>query len=417
MGEKVKLNEFDILGVINLNEVQGIERYVTPVIENGVVKTYLSRSKEYYNIKNMTELAIEREKLGFRLTNEPSKRNFVIAENMLNCSAKVYFRKFEKYITEGRTQQLAIQLAQAEDCMMEDTRNLLSILDGRSDVKVDPNNRLPGGIENSERRAIEMDNKAILYIYSQALKMKKIPEEVEVLTPGYGSIYIGSFLKAMYGYNFTNILKSKYIGETRSSQEEPIESLMSSKRPFKKGVRVLLLDDNIGTGATMNELKESLNQAGIDKMITGAVQYNWRNYWRISVGEKRGIPRPDITEFDVLTPFNYAGHKLYKHAIDTLLSSGSEYIDYLKSKSYRKEEYSDIEGSIKRSATSASRMGMKLQDELARYVSPEGYQEEVLEEYKNVKNIENPISKEIIKRIVRKVEKENEVENQYDESR
>ena len=50
MGEKVKLNEFDILGVINLNEVQGIERYVTPVIENGVVKTYLSRSKEYYNI-------------------------------------------------------------------------------------------------------------------------------------------------------------------------------------------------------------------------------------------------------------------------------------------------------------------------------------------------------------------------------
>ena len=247
--------------------------------------------------------------------------------------------------------------------------------------------------------------------------MKKIPEEVEVLTPGYGSIYIGPFLKAMYGYNFTNILKSKYIGETRSSQEEPIESLMSSKRPFKKGVRVLLLDDNIGTGATMNELKESLNQAGIDKMITGAVQYNWRNYWRISVGEKRGIPRPDITEFDVLTPFNYAGHKLYKHAIDTLLSSGSEYIDYLKSKSYRKEEYSDIEGSIKRSATSASRMGMKLQDELARYVSPEGYQEEVLEEYKNVKNIENPISKEIIKRIVRKVEKENEVENQYDESR
>ena len=408
MGEKLKLSEFDILGVISLDEVQGIEKYVTPVIENGVIKTYLSRSKEYYNIKSMSELAVEREELAQKLTNEVSKRNFVIVENMLNCSGKVYFKKFERYISEGKNEQSAIQLAQAKECMMEDVKNLIAILEQRHDIQINPNNRLPGGIENSERRAIEMDNKALLYIFAQSLKMKKSPEEIEVLTPGYGSIYVGPFLKAMYGYEFTNTLKSKYIEETKNSQEKPIRTLMSTQRPFREGVTVLVLDDNIGTGATMRELKQSLEKEGVYKTITGAVQYNWRNYYRISVGEKVGIKKPDVCQYDIVTPINYAGHKLYKHAIDTLLSSGSDYIKYLQTKSYRKDKYSDIEGAIIRAANSASRMEMKLPEEFERYVMLEEdtvQEKEILPEYKEEgKSIQNPIANEIISRIIQKVE-------------
>ena len=202
MSEKIRLSEFDILGVIDLNDLRdaiGIEKYLTPVIEGGKVVKYLSRSKEYYNVKNMTELATERENLGHLLTRERNKRNFVIIENMLNCSGKVFFKKFEQYIASGKSERVAEELSQAKECMMEDVTNMLTIFEEQGCINLDSKKRLPGGFENAEKRTIEMDNKAILYLFAKSLKMTKNPEDIEVLTPGYGSIYIGPFLKAVYG--------------------------------------------------------------------------------------------------------------------------------------------------------------------------------------------------------------------------
>ena len=102
MDEKVELKDFDILGVISLRDVRGIEKYVTPVISSSEIgkepTKFLSRSKEYYNVKTLTELSQEREKLKKLLLRQCTKRNFVILENMLNCSGKVYFKKFEQII-------------------------------------------------------------------------------------------------------------------------------------------------------------------------------------------------------------------------------------------------------------------------------------------------------------------------------
>ena len=406
MEEKIDLNEFDILGIINLKEIQGIEKYVTPVIKEGKIVNYLSRSKEYYNVKSMTELAIEREELAQLLTKKSSKRNFVIIENMLNCSGKVYFKKFEQYISSKKNEQEALQLSQAEECLIEDVKNILAVLGKQGVIDIDRRKRLPGGMENSERRSIEMDNKAILYIFAQSLKIKRPSENIEVLTPGYGSIYIGPFLNAMHGYNFTNTLKSKYLEETKSSQGIPIETLMSSTRPFEDEKTILLLDDNVGTGQTIEELKRSLQENGVkNTIISGAVQYNWRNYYRVSVGEKTDIPRPNIEKFDIVTPINYAGHKLYKHAIDLLLSSGSEYIEYLKSKSYRKSEYSDIKGALIRGLTCSQKTGLRLADEIDEYIMPDGLTEkerEILPQYQNSSaQITNPIAKKITNRIIK----------------
>ena len=183
---------------------------------------------------------------------------------------------------------------------------------------------------------------------------------------------------------------------------------MSSDRVFEKGKNVLLLDDNIGTGKTMEELKQSLQEAGVQNTILGAAQYNWRNYYRVSVGEKIGIERPDITKFDILTPMNYAGHKLYKHAIDLLHSSGIEYVRYLQSKAYRNAQISDMKGALIRSATCLQRVGVQLPEEMEEYVLPEevtGECKEVLPEFvKGIpKCISNPIAQEIIKRIVQEV--------------
>lgn len=102
----VKFRDFDIMGIIRLqpDEIHGIEKYVSPVKKNDEIEYYLSRSAEYYNVKSMTQLMFDREELKLQLKcgKEYSKRNFVIIENMLNCSAKTYFAKFETYICSGK---------------------------------------------------------------------------------------------------------------------------------------------------------------------------------------------------------------------------------------------------------------------------------------------------------------------------
>ena len=46
MDSILNFNDFDLLGIIELHDVQGIEKYVTPIITNGNIDGYLSRSKE-----------------------------------------------------------------------------------------------------------------------------------------------------------------------------------------------------------------------------------------------------------------------------------------------------------------------------------------------------------------------------------
>ncbi len=404
MEEKLELKDFDVVGIINLKDVKGIEKYVTPIIEeNGNVREYLSRSKEYYNVKNMTELSQEREELKKLVTRQMTKKNFVILENMLNCSAKVYFREFEEYIKNNKKDGFTNKLAQAEKCLIQDAKNILVILEGKGLINVEKENILPEGNENSERRAIEMDNKAILYTFLKSLKLKKGLDNIEILTPGYGSVYIGPFVKAMYGYDFTNLLKSKYIEETTNINTKTIETLMSSNRVFEEGRTIILLDDNIGTGNTMEEIKNSLNKENVSKILSGAVQYNWRNYLRVSIGDKKDIDRFEIKNFDFVSPMNFAGHKLYSHAIDMLHLSSTEYIQYLNSKSYRQKEYSDLQGVLDRGIFYARKVGLEMAE--GRIV-PERTIEgtEVLDKYKEgPTKITKVNSKKIIDNIIENI--------------
>lgn len=381
MVEKLKLQDFDILGILELKDIQGIEKFVTPIKdEEGRTKSYLSRSKEYYNVKTMSELAICREELQHLLTRECSKRNFVILENMLNCSGKVYFKNFEKYIKYK---------VQGNNC-----------------IEVDLGNRLPGGDENSEQRPIEMDNKAILYMFAKSLSQAKDPDKVEVVTPGYGGIYIGPMLKAMYGYDYTNLLKSKYVEEATKLDHVDVRELTSSQRPFEEGKKVLLLDDNVGTGATLKETKEALVNAGIRNIKMGAVQFNWRNYYRVSVGEKKDIDRFETSDFDIITPINYAGHKLYRNAKNLLLSSGgADYIKYLESKAYRKE-FCDLQGAVRRGILCARPTGLELDPE-HKTPNQTNLAEDcvILEKYQNSpKTIQNKFARNLIDRIIDETE-------------
>lgn len=410
MEETLNINDFDILGLITLRDIKGLEKYVTPIVEGNQVmfQRYLSRSKEYYNVKTMSELSEEREKLKRLLDRRPTKRNFVILENMLNCSGKVYFKKMEQYI-KSRTIQKEEEMSRARECMEEDLRNIITILSKKGLINVRESNILPGGFENSERRLIEMDNKAMLYLFADSLNFLKDNENIETLTPGYGSLYIGPTLKVMYGWDYTNLLKSKYIKSTMPDTEKTdMIELVSTDRVFEEGKEVLLLDDNIGTGQTMEEIKNQLHNNGIDKVISGAIQYNWINYYRIGIGEKRldkkgnKIQRFKAQNYDIISPMNYYGHKLCERAISMLHSSGEEYIAYLNSKSYRLPGYSDLIGSIERGMQFAEMSGLRLSDKYDYKKRRERYPQELLDEYKDPQSLndaQKAITEDIIKTI------------------
>lgn len=397
MKEKLDLRDFDILGIIELDDVQGIEKYVTPIIKNGTKRKFLSRSKEYYNVKSMSELASSREELKTKLTQDINRKNFVILENMANCSGRVYFKMFERYIVNKKEPIYREKMERAKNCLLEDIRNIMIMFEGKGKLEVDPSKVLPYGDENSEQRAIEMDNKALLYLFAKTLKLSKLPNEIEILTPGYGATYIGPMFNVMYGYDFTNTLKSKYIDSTIRTEKEytPIRELISSERILQDERTILLIDDNVGTGTTIAELRETLKRSNVKKIITGAIQYNWRNYCRVSIGDKQGIERFEIDDFDVLSPFNYAGHKLYKHAIAMLLSSGDEYIEYLHSKNYRRRDYCDLEGLVVRSLQYAREAGLSLIDKttIGDIKTDEEFGRLILPKYQDgPKKITNPIS-------------------------
>ncbi len=122
--------------------------------------------------------------------------------------------------------------------------------------------------------------------------------------------------------------------------------LVSNSDALTHSKDVILLDDNVGTGQTIQDIKKRLTQKGIHTSC-GAVQFNWINRFRYFQGEKEITF--NIEDFDYVTPFNYPGHKLIEHAISNLKVSGDSYISYLKSKSYRNNIVNDWIGSIARS--------------------------------------------------------------------
>lgn len=401
MSNDVELKDFDILGIIEIkdkNEIKGIEKYVTPKYGKQGDKepvSYFSRSKEYYNVKTITELSKEREELKALADRCKTKRNFVIFENMLNCSGRAYFKLFEEYLKNKNNDEVKKSMEIAKLCMMEDTKNLVSILSNEGLININANLKLPHYDRNVNKRAIEMDNKAMLYIFSKALKFNpKIARNIHVITPGYGSTYIGPFLNVVQGFEFTNLLKSKYISESLGDNENLyVKDMVSDYKIFDKTKKVILLDDNVGTGVTLNEVKELLEDSNIKIYKTGAVQYNWKNFLRVSIGEKVGIDRFNIDDFDIITPFNYAGHKLYEHAISELHSSGNDYESYLNMKSYRKKEYCDTEGAIIRTIKELRRIGINIIGD--EKVEPT---EEVVDEYRG----KSPVITSSMKKMINK---------------
>ncbi len=118
--EVVNLSEFDFMGIFTLKDVEGIEDLVTKVEDN----CYLSRNYDsYYKQDTYSEQSEKRENLKTRLTGNLDKKNFIILENILNASGKVFFNEFQRKVTSPQEEN---HMEEAKKCLEDDVRNIIN---------------------------------------------------------------------------------------------------------------------------------------------------------------------------------------------------------------------------------------------------------------------------------------------------
>lgn len=301
--EKLTLRDFDLLGMIKLRDVEGIEGLVTPIGDG----EFLSRATPYWTSSTCAEASKFREQLKSVLPYCQGKKAFVILEYMANLSGKVYYCEIQKAINDGDKSTIK----KAKDCLYEDVSNIINLIENEP---INPSKYvLPESERETPERCIECDNMGLLYLYTKCFE---VPRGYKMLNTGLGGIFIGPFFKSIHNVNWTNMLKSKYVNEQgKNLDQKGVMDLIVEPQMFDNG-KVLLIDDNIGTGATTKEIVELLRAEG-KQVKYGAVQYNWINYFKVGEGTK-DIERFNPAEIDYVTQINYPGHKLIKHSIEIL---------------------------------------------------------------------------------------------------
>lgn len=328
--QKLCLYEFDSNGLYELDDNSGIEHLVAP-LKNG---RYLSRNSSFYEANTYSELAQQRRELGNILTEDCTKRNFVIIEYLANSSAKVYFEELKKKIENKENNAL-----EAKKCFEEDCRNIVRFFQNKPLLK--PMNDLIDGEDRILDRHIEMDNKQILYLFCSNLKFEK-PKHV--ITPGLGSIFVGPMLKNLYGFDYTNILFSLYSKDEKLrsiSEQKAFEQLFSNDEWKNTDNELLLIDDNVGSCNTMNTIRSNLKNRGRDCRF-GAIKYNWNFYNQVKHGELEH-PTFDIHAVDFLTIIDDPGYWIMRDSIKELKENGGDaYIQVMKKEGLRQEKNPDI---------------------------------------------------------------------------
>lgn len=348
--EKVQLHEFDSNGLIDLDDATGIEDLVAP-LKNG---KYLSRNESYYESKTYSELSQKRKELRSILTEDFSKKNFVILEYLSNSSAKVYFEELKKKIENQENNVLM-----ARKCLEEDCENIVRFFEKRPLLK--PIYDLPEGEDRVLSRHIEMDNKQMLYLFCSNLRFSK-PKHV--LNPGLGAILIGPILKSMYGFDYTNILFSLYSKDEKLkniSEQKSFEDMTSDNLWKDTDNQLILIDDNTSSCSTLNRIIQELKLRNKTCKF-GAVKYNWDFYNQVKHGQL-DHPTFDVKKVDFLTILDEPGYWVMRDSINALKEEGGDaYIQVMKEEGLRQENVPDIITLMQLTEKHSKKAGVDLYD-------------------------------------------------------
>lgn len=343
------LDKTDILGIFEITPNNSkILPYLTKIGNN-----YLSRNyREYYNFESQRDLLFRREKLINIIIKEKNNltndEKYVIFENILNISARIYYLDCLNNILSNK------QSGNMYSIFVTDVINYNNFILGiDKEIKFHESKQIQLVFDEkkvlSEKKQIELDNKIHIHNYVKNINYtlcKLGIEKYTIITPGFGSIYIGPFIKAMYDNESTILLYSQYK-KTNIEQIDnctSIRDLVVQEKKIKKQ-NIILLDDNVGTGTTLSKIATMLKNEGYNIVLSGAYQYTFDRLQEFSI-KNRNQEVFEPSQIDLLTPVNYPRHQIIETASKKLEISGEEYINYIKKFGYHNEKISDYDRMI-----------------------------------------------------------------------
>lgn len=150
------------------------------------------------------------------------------------------------------------------------------------------------------RSYIEMDNKILLALRCKLLE-GQLPRETAIMSPLLGGGLVAPILAACLKLRKWRYTKFSIYDETRS--EIPV-FIDAKNIPASIG----LIDDNIGTSATLSTIKDHLLLSQCSTAYMTSIELNWTRHYA-SKNEGTGKVTFDIDKIDYLSPFNYRNYK------------------------------------------------------------------------------------------------------------
>lgn len=345
------LNKTDLLGIFEINPNNSkVLPYLTK-LEN----TYLSRNyQEYYRFENQHDLLLKREKLINIILSEDNNltedEKYVVFDNILNISSRIYYLNCLDNILSNNQKNIDdIYYNFVNDIV--NYNNFIFEIDKKGEYNEFKQHKYNFDEKRilSEKRQIELDNKAYIYNYIKNINYVLNKLEIEnytIMTPGLGSIYIGPFMTAMYRKESALLLYSQYK-KTNIAQLDNYQNIndIIVRGEKMKNQKIILLDDNVGTGTTLSKIITMLKNEEYDVVLAGAYQYTFDRLQEFFI-KNRDQDVFEPSRVDLLTPVNYPRHQIIENASKKLEISGEEYSYYLKKFGYHNKKLSDYDRMI-----------------------------------------------------------------------
>lgn len=345
--KKEYMNRTDVLGIFEMipNDKVVLD-YITKYDDK-----YLSRNyQQYYYFDSEKELLKRRDTLINCLlssNNLGQDDKYVLLENILNISAKLYYLSCVSNIMKSQPEELNNNY----QVFVNDITNFVSFI---KDLNIPFNfeefKETINDFNTQEilhkKKQVELDNKVFILNFAEAIT--KLLDDMSInsysiLTPGYGSIYIGPFINSLVDTNSSIVLYSQYkkLGISNIDDNSELRNLVVNPEAILNK-KIVLLDDNMGTGTTMKRIRKYFEDNNYSVVLSGAYQYTFDRLQEFSIkdrGQELFVP----SEQELLTPFNYPRHQILERAVDKLAISPEEYVAYLNLFGYHSNIRSDYE--------------------------------------------------------------------------
>ena len=338
--------DFDYLGTMHLKPDELNSFSNAKDILNNICttndNTILLRNSRFYQDMDRTEI-LEYDNALYQLYQQVEKNThdkhvykilFSVMEHRINLGQKVYYALFEDTLETDAQEALEFTKKRID----EDYKTLVGLMHGNLDKKPDKNSFKD--IIDKEititGRQVEMDHKYLLFSRARNLWIENV-DYPAICSPLLGGIEIPFMFRACFEY-LNNLFNSDVhlpeiahvlYGEHDNKRDNtPIKDQINAyeklgiilpghlHKDFLKNDKMLVMDDNIGTGKTMKTL-DSLFSDLFDTVHFGFIELSWKHLSDVRSKRKEG-QHFNINAIKYPTFGNYRHHSTLDSLVDCI---------------------------------------------------------------------------------------------------